>query len=42
MVKLNRETVSLTCEVNELRKEKKNLGIKLKEIQTCIDDLKEP
>ncbi len=30
MVKLNRETVSLTCEVNELRKEKKTLAIKVK------------
>lgn len=41
MIKLNRETVSLTCEVNELRKEKKTLSIKLKEIQTCIKDLQE-
>lgn len=36
MIKLNRETVSLTCEVNELRKEKKTLSIKLKEIHSCI------
>lgn len=32
MIKLNRETVSLTCEVNELRKEKKTLAIKINEI----------
>jgi hypothetical protein len=30
MIKLNRETVSLTCEVNELRKEKKKLATKVK------------
>jgi len=42
MVKLNRETVSLTCEVNELRKEKKTLGIKLKELLSCINEIKEP
>ena len=36
MVKLNRETVTLTCEVNELRKEKKTLGIKIKALTTAI------
>ena len=41
MIKLNRETVSLTWEVNELRKEKKTLAIKIKEIQSSIGDIKE-
>ncbi|CAM6001234.1 unnamed protein product [Sphagnum balticum] len=41
MVKLNRETVSLTCEVNELRKEKKTLISKVRELQSCLKDLKE-
>ena len=36
MVKLNRETVSLTWEVNELRKEKKTLAIKVKELQSSV------
>jgi hypothetical protein len=40
MIKLNRETVSLTWEVNELRKEKKILGIKVNEIETNIKELK--
>lgn len=39
MIKLNRETVSLTCEVNELRKEKKKLGTKIKELKHYIYDL---
>ena len=42
MVKLNRQTVTLTWEVNELRKEKKTLAIKVKELQSCIGDLREP
>lgn len=42
MVKLNRETVSLTWEVNELRKERKSLAIKIKELQSSIGELKEP
>lgn len=41
MVKLNRETVTLTCEVNELRKEKKTLGVKLKALLTSIREYKE-
>lgn len=40
MIKLNRETVGLTCEVNELRKEKKTLGFKIKELQNSVKDLK--
>lgn len=36
MVKLNRETVNLTSEVNELRKEKKVLTVKVRDLQSCI------
>jgi hypothetical protein len=39
MIKLNRETVSLTCEVNELRKEKKKYTAKIKELKQYINDL---
>ena len=41
MIKLNRETVNLTSEVNELRKEKKNLLSKIKELQLFIKDIKQ-
>ena len=41
MVKLNRETVTLTCEVNELRKEKKTLGVKVKNLMASIRELKD-
>lgn len=41
MIKLNRETVSLTCEVNELRKEKKKLNTKITELKRFIEELSE-
>ena len=41
MIKLNRETVSLTCEVNELRKEKKKLATKAKELKFYIEEIAE-
>ena len=41
MIKLNRQTVSLTSEVNELRKEKKNLQSKIKELQGSIKKTKQ-
>lgn len=40
MVKLNRETVNLTSEVNELRKEKKGLTVKIRDLQSCIREMR--
>lgn len=40
MIKLNGETVKLTSEVNELRKEKKNLISKTKQLQLNIKDIR--
>lgn len=36
MIKLNRETVNLTSEVNELRKEKKKLSIISRDLHKSI------
>jgi hypothetical protein len=41
MVKLNRETVNLTSEVNELRKEKKFLATRIKDLQASLRELQE-
>ena len=39
MIKLNRETVNLTSEVNELRKEKKLLTTRMNELQSYIGEV---